>query len=125
MDDIAAAVGDSFDGRQLIPYVQMHEFEALVFADVAVLSEKTEPLSLLSAEHLVERFQEILDEAGDPEAIDDNYETCPSRRITGLANRHRKKLNGPIITKAIGLEKLRRGCEHFGAWLTQLEAVGT
>ena len=123
IEDVKARLDSSFDDRQLIPYIQMHEFEALVFADVGVLAEKTDPLSMWPVGSLKAKFQEILDEAGDPEAINDSYETCPSRRITGHVSRYRKKLNGPIITKAIGLETLRRECTHFDEWVARLEAV--
>jgi len=123
IEDIRARLDSSFDDRQLIPYVQMHEFEALAFADVGVLSEKTKPLSMRPAGSLRAEFQKILDEAGNPEAINDSYDTCPSRRIKSHVGRYRKKLNGPIITKAIGLDILRRECAHFGEWLTKLEDV--
>jgi len=123
IEDIRSHLDDSFDDRQLIPYIQMHEFEALAFADVGVLAAKIEPLSMLSAGSLRAKFQKILDEAENPEAINDNYDTCPSRRITGHVSRYRKKLNGPIITKEIGLDTLRRECTHFDEWVASLEAV--
>lgn len=122
--DVANAIGDKFDERQFIPYVQVHEFEALAFADVSILADKTAPLAGPHPQSLGEKFQSILDSAGNPEAINDNYETCPSRRIKEIVKRYRKPLNGPIITKAIGLEKLRRECAHFDGWLTRLEALG-
>ncbi len=124
IEDLNAFIGDEFDERQMIPYVQMHEFEALAFADVAVLSERTAPLSTHSAEVLSRHFQDVLDEAGAPEAINDDYETCPSRRITGQVKQYRKSLHGPIITRTIGLQRLRQACEHFDEWITRLEAVG-
>ena len=125
IEDLKASLGDGFDERQMIPYVQMHEFEALAFADVAVLSAKTAPLSGRSAEELGRSFRDILDEAGSPEAINDGHDTCPSRRITGqIGRQYRKPLHGPIITRAIGLQTLRQECPHFDAWVTRLEAVG-
>ena len=36
--DIKAAMGGSFDRRRFIPYVEMHEFEAMLFSDVLVLA---------------------------------------------------------------------------------------
>jgi len=123
IEDIRICLGGAFDDRQLMPYVQMHEFEALAFADVGLLSEKIEPLSMWPAGSLKTKFQQILHEAGDPEAINDSYETCPSRRIASLVPRYRKKLSGPIITKAIGLDILRQKCTHFGLWLAKLETV--
>jgi hypothetical protein len=121
---IAEAVGDSFDSRQLIPYVQMHEFEALLFADVAKMAEELAPLSRLTQATLGERFKTILDQAGPAEAINDRRETCPSRRITGVVPAYDKADSGPRIAGRIGLEVMRSNCPHFGQWLGRLESIG-
>ena len=42
--DIVAAMGGKFDPKFFIPYVQLHEFEALTFADVEVLAGVLLPL---------------------------------------------------------------------------------
>jgi hypothetical protein len=123
--DVQARVGDDFDTRQFIPYIQLHEFEALTFSNVTVLAEVTGPLVRMNAASLTSRFAAILDEAGHPEAINDNYETCPSRRITSLVSPYRKPLHGPIVTRRIGLSVLRTRCDHFASWLNRLEGLGT
>jgi hypothetical protein len=122
---IAAVVGGSFDPRQLIPYVQVHEFEALAFADVAVLAEMAALLFGVSAPGLQEKLREIVQQFDGPEEINDDYETCPSRRLTGLLERYRKSSHGPAIVAAIGLPKLRQACRHFNDWLTRLEALAS
>lgn len=121
--NIAAAMGGAFDPRQLIPYVQVHEFEALAFADVAVLAEEASLLFGISAQRLQDKLREIVQQFGDPEEINDDYDTCPSRRLTGLLERYRKSSHGPTIVGAIGLAKLRQKCRHFGDWVTRLEAL--
>ncbi|MDR4508280.1 MAG: DUF4276 family protein [Candidatus Brocadiaceae bacterium] len=80
-NDIALAMGGSFNPKFFVPYVQLHEFEALAFADVKALTSVIHPLSKETPERLIGSFTEILDTAGHPEAINDNYETCPSRQI--------------------------------------------
>ena len=122
---IAEAVGGSFDNRQLIPYVQLHEFEALLFADVTKMANELAPLSSLQEDRLTSAFQQILDAAGQAEAINDGYETCPSRRIAGIVPAYDKRAQGPIIAGRIGLETLRAACPHFGQWLGRLEALGS
>jgi len=123
-DDIVLSMGENFDPKFFIPYVQLHEFEALMFADVEQLASVTAPISNRSLEQLAERFSEILDEGGEPEAINDHYETCPSRRILGLVPTYRKRVLGPIVTSRIGLDVLREKCSHFASWLARLEAIG-
>ncbi|MBC7819614.1 MAG: DUF4276 family protein [Planctomycetaceae bacterium] len=119
--EVAAAMGDSFDPRYFIPYVQLHEFEALAFADVEKLASVVAPLGYQAVDRLSVQFQRIVDEAGHPEAINDSYETCPSRRITKIEHAYRKRVHGPIVTGRIGLDVLRRECQHFASWLDRLE----
>ncbi|MCC5829962.1 MAG: DUF4276 family protein [Phycisphaeraceae bacterium] len=123
--DIAQTLGASFSPGRFLPYVQLHEFEALAFAGVAELAEVTAPLSRASRSRLRTKFELILDEAGSPEAIDDGAETCPSRRLLRVVGQsYRKRVHGPIITNRIGLDRLRKACPHFGDWLNRLESLG-
>ncbi|HUY93144.1 MAG TPA: DUF4276 family protein [Pirellulales bacterium] len=125
LEDIVGVMGKKFSPQFFIPYVQLHEFEALAFADVGVLTSVVAPLSHSSSEQLEKQFSRILDEAGRPEAIDDGIETCPSRRITGIVKAYKKRIHGPIVTGRIGLETLRDRCDHFATWLRRLESIGS
>ena len=124
LDDLAEHAGEDFRRELFVPYVQVHEFEALLFADVNKMAEVLAAVSTIGQNHLSNRFQAILAEAGQAEAINDNYDSCPSRRITGLVRAYRKPLYGPIIVGKIGLDVLRAACPHFGQWLTRLESLG-
>jgi len=125
LDDLAAVVGHDFDRRQFIPYVQVHEFEALLFSDVGILAERVACLARCSVGQLSGKLEEICRDAGNPEAINDNYDTCPSRRIAGLVYGYRKLLHGPGVAKAIGLDVIRRQCKHFNEWLEKLESLAS
>lgn len=120
VSDFKEKLGSDLDPRCFIPYVQLHEFEAMVFSDPRILAEVAEPGS---PDLLQRKFEEILVEAGEPEAINDSYETCPSRRITNLVRAYRKPLHGPIATNRIGLSVLRTKCPHFASWLERLESL--
>lgn len=122
-EDVCQVMGGKFDRKYFIPYVQLHEFEALAFADVEALASVLYPLADRPAEQLAAAFAAILDEAGQPEAINDHYETCPSRRILGVVSAYRKRTHGPIVTNRIGLEIMRERCGHFAAWLEKLERI--
>ena len=121
LDDLAAHAGEDFRRELFIPYVQVHEFEALLFSEVATMAEALAPICGAEADRLSSQFQAVLGEAGQPEAINDNYETCPSRRIRGIVRGYRKALYGPIIAGRIGLDAMARACPHFGQWLAKLE----
>jgi len=72
-----ALAADLADPR-LIPYIQLHEFEALVLADPQQLD-----WAFVEAHHQVAigRLVALAESYESPELIDDGAETCPSRRI--------------------------------------------
>lgn len=121
--DIAEEAAGKFDIRQLIPYVQVHEFEALLFADVVIMAETLKSVTSLPDSYLSQQLQQVVNEAGKPEAINDSYDTCPSRRIQRLVPSYDKVAFGSTIAGRIGLDTLRKACPHFGQWLMRLEAL--
>lgn len=58
-----------------------------------------------------------------PEHVDDSPATAPSKRIQALCAGYDKVGEGLLAPEAIGLDRLRGACPHFGNWLTQLEAL--
>ena len=101
--------------RRFIPYVQMHEFEALLFSNPVALAMsigKPELQNDLTA--IREQFQT-------PEHINDNQNTAPSERILQLTSRYRKPLVGVLAALEIGLPRMRQECPLFDAWLKKLE----
>jgi len=117
LKDIAGHLGDSFNPKRLMPYVQMHEFEALLFSSPLKLAES------LGDKKLSSIFLTIRNEFSTPEEIDDHYDTCPSRRIEGVFEGFRKTINGITAAGRIGLEKMRQECPHFNDWITKLEKI--
>lgn len=102
--------------RRFIPYFAMHEFEALLFSDVAVLGDS---LSIK-----LEEVKKIIDECGSPEQINNKRETAPSKRLDTLKPKgsFRKTIEGITIAEKIGIDKMREHCPLFDAWLKTLES---
>ena len=101
--------------RRFIPYVSMHEIEALYFSDPArIASELGVRQSSVDA---------ILAECGEPESINDHSATAPSKRLERLNERFKKTSTGINIAKAIGIPKMRSACPLFNKWLEQLEKL--
>jgi hypothetical protein len=98
---------------RFIPYVSMHETEALYFSAPNVLAAR------LGLEPAV--IQEVLDECGEPEKVNDSAHTAPSKRLEAWSTRFKKTSTGIAIAQAIGLTKMREGCPIFNAWISQLE----
>ena len=113
-----AMLEDIGDNR-LVPYIQVHEFEALVLADPRALSDEY-PESAPG----VDRLAEMAASFPSPEQINGDPETAPSKRIMQEISNYRKTTS-VNITKQIGLPNLRDKCPHFGAWVDKLESLGS
>lgn len=101
--------------RRFIPYIEMYEFEALLFSDASILAEKigANPASIKA----------ILRECGQPEEINDGPETAPSKRLETLCRGYRKVAMGKTISQAIGVQQIRNRCLHFNHWVNILESL--
>jgi hypothetical protein len=117
-EDICGEMGESFAPARFIPYIQMHEFEALLFSDPATLA------SVVQHPFLASSFQAIVNECGEPEAIDDRPDTAPSRRICRQTREYDKVLHGTIAAQRIGVAEMRDRCPHFNRWVERLEELG-
>lgn len=115
--DVASTLGPRFDHRRFIPGVLMHEFEALLFSDCAVLAGATGRSDLTAG------FQAIRDEFETPEQIDDAPALAPSKRILALAPEYRKLVDGVRAAERIGIQRIRAACPHFNDWLNRIEEL--
>lgn len=111
---IAAELGGEHESRRFLPFVVMHEFEALLFSDCQVFADS------IGKPGLAPEFQAILDSFGNPEAINDSPTTAPSKRVEALFPRYKKVLRGVEATKAIGIETILAACPHFRDWVERL-----
>jgi len=100
-----------------LPFLVLHEFEAFVL---------TQPQSLGQAlpQHQANVQGLIRDIGGrSPEEVNEGNNTHPAARIRRYFPAYQKALHGPLITKRIGLDVIRRQCPHFGNWLNKLETL--
>jgi hypothetical protein len=110
---------DPVQRHRLLPYVQLHEFEALLFA----VPEQT-CAWLEGASQAAAAMQAAVREKGSPELVNDRVETSPSHRLKTLFPRFDKKLHGPDIIELAGLSAVRAGCPRLDGWITRLERLG-
>lgn len=106
--------------RHFTPYIQLHEFEALLFA-VPELTVQT----LGGTERQLHALRAAVDACGSPEAVNDRPETSPSHRLLALFGRdYEKPFHGPEVLRIAGLPAIRAQCPRFDAWVTRLENLG-
>jgi len=74
MDAVKDMFGEYEATRRFIPYLSMHEFEALLFSNPSVLSSH---LNVSEAQ-----IHKIVRDCGSPEQINDSQQTAPSKTDT-------------------------------------------
>jgi len=104
---------------RFIPYVQMYEFEGLLFSHPSRLA------AAVDCAHLEPDFKNICTGFLTPEWINDNPQTAPSKRITTLFPSYDKPKHPLLAALDIGLDTIRRECLLFDNWVQQLEALHT
>ncbi len=111
-DGFAASVSKA----NFIPYLQLHEYEALILSQPAKLEvyypHQTGPINALAAE---------IATAPTPEHVDEGKDTAPSKRILKHIPGYKKNLAGALVAMEIGLPMIRSRCRHFNEWVTKLE----
>ncbi len=115
-DDIARRLAAPVS-RRFIPYIQQHEFEALLFSAPAAFAAAFPDGADLRTLHAIRAS------VATPEDIDDGPDTAPSRRILRCCADYQKVVHGVLIAEHIGLDTMCRECPRFAAWLARLLAL--
>lgn len=102
---------------RFIPYVQMYEFEGLLFSHPRKLA------SGINQPGLEISFQKIRDAFDSPEQINNSTSTAPSKRIEKLFSGYDKPLHGSLAAMEIGLDEIRSECFIFDRWLKMIEGL--
>ena len=116
--DVEQALRADIGDPRFVPYIQLHEFEALILA---------QPRSLLlmypKRELEIGALEELTKSVQSPELIDLN--DPPAKRITQEIPEYNKPVAGSVVAEHIGVEHIRRRCPHFDEWLSTLESLPT
>lgn len=120
--DLSQKMDARFNPARFVPYVAMHEFEAMLFSDCQRFAQG------IGHPDLASEFQGIRASFATPEEIDDSRATAPSKRIECLMHKYKKPkykkpLFGMLAAQAIGLPRIRSECPHFADWLDRLERL--
>ena len=109
--------GETGSGNRFVPFVVMHEFEALLFSDCVGLSQG------IGRPELHAEFESVKQQFPTPEEINDSPETAPSKRMESIVIGYEKPLFGILAALEIGLVRMRASCPHFDSWLSRLESI--
>jgi hypothetical protein len=119
VERLEEALFEDFRDSRFIPYVQLHEYEALIFSDPQKFEE------------IYSNFKKGIEElvriarSNEPEEINDGESTAPSKRIISNIPRYEfeKSSVGATVAQHIGINQIRKRCPHFSNWLSKLESA--
>lgn len=110
-------MAQDINDTRFIPYIQLHEFEALILADPQQLDWE-----YLEHDQAIDKLISMVGDKN-PELINDGPETAPSKRILKEIPEYDKATAGPAVAEKIGIRTIRAKCPHFHEWLSILEQL--
>jgi len=116
---IEQETSNDINNNRLIPYIQLHEFEALLFSDITGFQS-------WFPQH-INHFQYIINQFNNPEMINDNPADTPSARIIRIVGRRKysKPLHGALIAIDVGMPAILLKCSRFKNWVDTIIANAT
>ncbi len=107
---------NDISNKKFIPYLQLHEFEALVFANYSGLTNV-----FTEQRDEMEEVKSIVKAFKSPEEINEGRETAPSKRLKKIFGNYRKVLHSQLVLQNANIDMIRKSCTHFNSWLLKLE----
>lgn len=107
---------ESCNGKRIcfLPYLELHEFEAMLFSSDAGINE------YFKDEADLKMFYSIQKSFPNPEDIDNGSMTAPSKRMEKIIPDYEKPLYGNCMAMSIGLDVIMDKCPHFRNWINRL-----
>lgn len=111
--EMEKAISIDINDRRFFPYIQLHEFEAVLFSsDNGFKKYFDEEYALL--------LQGIVDSYDNPEDINSSPEGAPSKRLLKIIPEYDKVMYGNIIALEIGITSIIDKCPRFRDWVNTL-----
>jgi hypothetical protein len=101
---------------RFLPYIQLHEFEGLLFSAPNGFNElfpELPPKNLQELNNTVNLFP-------NPEMINEGPDSAPSKRLERLIPNYRKPLYGNMIALENGFSSIMEKCPRFRNWIDTL-----
>lgn len=114
---IEQAFKEQINHPKFIPYIQLHEFEALLFVNPNITAKNL----IIGSDSLELKCEidAIKQKFDTPEQI--NYDYSPSKRIISIFPAYNKVYYGSLITQDLGVNTIKQSCPHFEEWVKSLE----
>jgi hypothetical protein len=114
IDQIEIGIHTDFQNQfYLIPYIQRHELEALMFSSMDGFNIVVDDAEKLN------QLDEIIKQYPNPEDINNSPETAPSKRLISIFG-YEKTSDGELIFEAVGIEEIMNKCPRFNEWIQRI-----
>ena len=119
-DHLEQQLALTINNQRFIPYIQLHEFEGLLFSDTRGFDyiRNISPVNRTEIANIIAAFD-------NPEMIDDGEMTHPSKRLKRLIPKYKKPFHGPIIALENGMTPILQKCPRFNLWIDNLVAAAS
>lgn len=107
------AIKNDMNDSRFIPYIQLHEFEALLFSS-------NNGFEAYFTQEDAEKTNDIVNEYANPEDINSAPETAPSKRLIKIKSDYDKVLEGNLIALEVGMTTILQRCPRFKEWIDLL-----
>lgn len=114
IDQIEKGIHLDFENQfYLIPYIQKHELEALMFSSMDGFNIVVDdPQEITQLEEVIANYQ-------NPEDINNLPETAPSKRLFKIFG-YEKVSDGEMIFEAIDMQDIMSKCPRFNEWIQKI-----
>lgn len=103
---------------RFIPYIQVHEFESLLFSDISVFKANFDKNDMDFS-----ILEKAIQEFPNPEEINSRPSLAPSKRLIDAIPGYDKVLFGNYIASETGLNKIMEKCPIFRKWISSLMSI--
>lgn len=115
VESLEQGMFESISDTRFIPYIQLHEFEALLFSSNKGFEGCCE-------ESVHKQTKSIVDCYENPEDINSSPETAPSKRLLKIKPNYEKVVEGNYIALELGIDSILDRCPRFREWVEILVA---
>ena len=115
ISEVKKKTGKKWNADRVIPYIQMYEFEGLLFSEIEMMIN-----SINAPKKEIEELMASVN-CDNPEEINNNFP--PSKRIKSYVSVYKKTSHGHLVAAAIGIGKICDKCPRFKKWIKDLESL--
>ena len=101
------------------PYIQVHEFEGLLFSNPEAFSV----IRRRGSRPDIVRLLQIRNEFDTPEDINNSQDSAPSKRLENEVRGYKKIDDGIAVAKEIGIKRISEECPRFREWLEWMHGL--